>query len=153
MSLQAIAKYQGLRTKFYTHFRRHFFLKLKLVDAGPIEDAHLWEARAWQNRRRPQDWFELRRKFRRVPGRLELAVSIQGELCGLVVGKPSHGKTRLKACHFEVKPDFDPDRKALLLLMHAMTLWGVFLGSTEVWMARSASRHWRITAGAKNYFF
>ncbi|MEX3984228.1 hypothetical protein AB4Y45_35315 [Paraburkholderia sp. EG287A] len=153
LQLQAIERYRKLRAEFYKNLDAHFFAAHFLqVEAGPIEDAHLWEVRAWQSRRRHLEWLELRRTYRKVPRRLELAVSVHGELCGLALGKPSHGKTRLKACYFEVKPGFDPDRKIAMVLMHAMTLWGDFLGSKEVWLARPERRHWRITEGAADHF-
>lgn len=149
---QTIEKYRKLRVEFYKHLYAHFLGQLLQVEAGPIEDADLWSVRSWTGRRSHLDWLELRLTFRKVPRRLELAVSVHGELCGVVLGKPSHGKTRLKACYFEVKPGFDPDRKIHMVLMHAMTLWGEFLGAREVWLARPTKRHWRITAGAATHF-
>lgn len=75
-----------------------------VIEAGAIEYSLLEQTLNWRNRRYEWDWFELKRKFRNIPARFELAISVNGELCGLAIGKPSRGRRHVSFYFLQGNP-------------------------------------------------
>jgi hypothetical protein len=68
----------------------------------------------WKKRRYQWNWSAIRKKRVHVPARFELAVSVGDILCGLIIGKPSRGRSHLSIGYLEGAP-FDHHLKRRLL--------------------------------------
>ena len=100
------------------------------VEAHPIGYSALEQIFEWDGRKYPWNWFELKRKFRNIPARFELAINVQRSLCGLAIGKPSRGRRHLAVYFLEGNPDKQHPLKGQVLpiLLEAAALYAVAQG-------------------------
>lgn len=122
-------EYDILRGQFYDYLTDTVSKNYGMtIEASVIAKHSLEQIGAWQHRYYPWDWSAITRKFRNIPSRLELAISVEGELCGLMVGKPSRGRRHLSTYYLEGKQSAHPlKRKALPVFMEGMHLYGRLL--------------------------
>lgn len=124
-------EYDQVRQRFYDYFQiRVLHLTGLIVEATPLEYPLLEQAMDWTGRRYQWDWFEIKRKFRGIPARFELAISVDGELCGLLVGKPSRGRRHISAYFLEGNPESSNPLKTRVLpiMLDGLAVFGDALG-------------------------
>lgn len=115
MSSAKQQEYDELRSWFYGYFRAKVLVDTGLViEAGPIDQLALAQVSTWTRRRYKWDWGAIRKKRSHAPARFELAVSVQGLLCGLIIGKPSRGRRHLSISYLEGAPNEHPLKSKLL---------------------------------------
>lgn len=128
-------EYDGVRRAFYDFLQlRILHLTGLVVEVSDIAYSLLDQAMDWQNRQYSWDWFEIKRKFRNIPARFELAVSVDDELCGLVIGKPSRGRRHVSAFFLEGNPEANHPLKGQVLpiLLEGLALYGSALGCAYI---------------------
>lgn len=128
-------EYDDIRQAFYEFLHlRILHLTGFVVDVSAVEYSLVEQAMDWPNRRYPWDWFEVKRKFRNIPARFELAVSVNGELCGLAIGKPSRGRRHVSAYFLEGNSDPSHPLKGQVLpiLLDGLALYGEALGCSYI---------------------
>lgn len=131
MSQSKYDEYDVLREAFYHSLSLHILDIAGIqIDAHPIGSSALEQIFEWEGRKYPWNWFDLKRKFRPIPARFELAIGVQGNLCGLAVGKPSRGRRHLAVYFLEGNPDEQQPlkRQVLSILLEAASLYAVALG-------------------------
>lgn len=139
MSKSKHEEYDAIRRAFYLYFQLQVLQSTGLIiEAGPIEYSLLDQTLDWKGRRYPWNWFDLKRKFRSIPARFELAISVDGELCGLIIGKPSRGRRHLSAYYLEGNPSRIRPLKSILLemLLEGMRLYGDALNCSYLRLIR-----------------
>lgn len=135
-------EYDNVRRAFYEFLHlRILHLTGMFVEATSIEYSLLDQAMDWPNRRYSWNWFEIKRKFRNIPARFELAVSVNGELCGLIIGKPSRGRRHVSAYFLEGNPDPTHPLKGLVLpiLLDGLAMYGEALGCSFMRLIQPAT--------------
>ena len=126
--------YDEVRRAFYSLFRLQILRAYALnVEVSSIGYGVLEQAMDWKGRMVDWDWFEIKRKFRNVPARFELAISIDGVLCGLMIGKPSRGRRHISAYYLERNPDHRNPLKgqSTAIFLDGLALYGLALGCTH----------------------
>jgi hypothetical protein len=68
----------------------------------------------WKKRRFKWDWALIQKKRSHVPARFELAIRVKGELCGVIIGRPSRGRRHLSIGYLEGAPNDHPLKKRML---------------------------------------
>lgn len=135
MSVAKHREYDLVRGSFYGIFRMHAMrLRGLSIEATAIEYAMLEQTLEWENRRYQWNWFDFKRKFRGVPSRFELMISVDRELCGIAIGKPSRGRRHLSVYFIEGNPDGTHPLKGsvLPLILEGATLYAEMLGCSYV---------------------
>lgn len=128
-------EYDDVRRAFYEFLHlRILHLTGLVVEVSAVEYSLLEQAMDWTNRRYLWDWFEIKRKFRNIPARFELSISVNGELCGLAIGKPSRGRRHVSIYFMEGNPDQNHPLKGRLLpiLLEGLALYGDALGCSYI---------------------
>lgn len=128
-------EYDDVRRAFYDFLHlRILHLNGLVVDVSAVEYSLLEQAMDWENRRYLWDWFEIKRKFRNIPARFELSVSVNGELCGLAIGKPSRGRRHVSIYFMEGNPSSAHPLKGhvLPILLEGLALYGEALGCSYI---------------------
>lgn len=123
-------EYDAVREAFYHSISLHILEMAGIqIDALPIGYSALDQIFEWEGRKYPWNWFELKRKFRSIPARFELAIGVQGNLCGLAIGKPSRGRRHLAVYFLEGNPDEQHPlkRQVLPILLEAASLYATAL--------------------------
>ena len=124
-------QYDSLREAFYQSLSLHMVEKTGLlIEARAIGSAALAQTVEWEDRRFQWNWFDLKRRFRNIPARLELSIDVQSVVCGLAIGKPSRGRRHLSVYFFEGNPDKSHPlkRQVLPVLVESSLLYGQALG-------------------------
>lgn len=128
-------EYEDVRRAFYEFLHlRILHLTGLVVEVSAVEYSLLDQAMDWSSRRYLWDWFEIKRKFRNIPARFELSVSVDGELCGLAIGKPSRGRRHVSIYFMEGNPNpSQPLRGQVLpILLDGLALYGEALGCSYI---------------------
>lgn len=128
-------EYDDVRQVFYEFLHlRILHLTGYVVEVSAVEYSLLEQVMDWGNRRYLWDWFEIKRRFRNIPARFELAVSVNDELCGIMIGKPSRGRRHVSAYFLEGNSDPNHPLKGhvLPILLEGLALYGEALGCSYI---------------------
>lgn len=129
------SEYDAVREAFYQALSLHIVSRTSLqIQAGAIGSGPLQQTLDWENRCYFWNWIDLKRRFRNIPARFELSISVQGEVCGLAIGKPSRGRRHLSVYFIEGNPDPQHPLKGRVLpiLLEAAFLYAQALGCSFV---------------------
>ncbi len=127
--------YDKVRQAFFEFMRQRILYSTGVsVEVKAVEYNLLEQVMDWKNRRYSWDWFDIKRKFRNIPARFELALTVNGEVCGLIIGKPSRGKRHVSAYYLEGNPSSSHPLKGrvLTILLDGLALYAELLGCTHI---------------------
>lgn len=128
---QKIEEYRQLRSLFYRRLEEKVLVSSGVqIEVAPFDPDLLASGMKWHDRRVGWNWFAVWRKFWFKPARFELAIKVDGRLCGLLLGTPSRGRRHLSLYYLESCPDkTNPLRgKLLSIAVDAINLYADILG-------------------------
>ncbi|MFT3782427.1 MAG: hypothetical protein QM790_10475 [Nibricoccus sp.] len=132
---QVVEHYRELRQAAYRDTEEVFgHLKVRLRG---MTEADAAEADEWPNVHGVRCWSWLKGfpHYKKEPKRFDVAITVEGQLCALCVGLPTHGKLTLKLHVLEGLQVNNPIKgqviKIVLVAAHA---YAAYIGAIQVWL-------------------